>query len=148
MKKFNLHRRGFLLSLAAAGVALGGVYFFGKNTRSEAGRDTPRIIFLQSILQQELPYVVIEQQTVESFYHDLDQDDFLFISILKMEELLGKNPQLLQQNKKVAAIRFYGENLATGFLLSTSYFDDGKMRYLGSYSPYKRPCQNPFANLS
>jgi hypothetical protein len=147
MKNFYLTRRRFLLSLAAAGAALGGIYFSRKNTRGDVARIVPRIVLLQNVLQWELPYAVIEQQTLESFYHDLRQDDSLFRSLLEVEKRLRKNPRLLQAGNPPPAVKFYSANLATAFLLSTSFFYDREMRYLGLYSPYKRPCQNPFANL-
>ena len=158
MQLANLSRRKFLLSLTAVSAMLSGLVLFAKKSRSanpnevgngakSVGGDPARIILLKVILQRQLPYVVIDQQTLETFYQDLSQSKDRFESLLIVEERLREYPRLLHDNMPDPIIRFYGTNLAREFLLSTSYFYDKKMRYLGLYSPYTRPCQNPFAKL-
>lgn len=46
----------------------------------------------------------------------------------------------------------YKEFIASTFLLSTDFFQNGmktdqKVKYIGLYEPYLRPCSNPFSNL-
>jgi hypothetical protein len=158
MNMINISRRKFLSSLAAVTAIISGVMPFAKNAVSanlagdiggaiNSGIPSGRITLLKHVLQWQLPYVVIDQQTLEVFYRDLSRSEDRFESLLIVEQRMRDSERVLQLNKSDPYVKFYGTNLAREFLLSTSYFYDKKLRYLGVYSPYTRPCQNPFARF-
>jgi len=158
MKKINLKRRNFILLFVAAGATFSTFFSFMRSARSASlgsvqkaenpfGGDAVRKKLLSIILRRQLPYVAIDQQTLEVFYRDLSRFSDRFESLLIVEDRLRMYPNLLQSNKPDPIVKYYSTNLGREFLLSTSFFYDKKLRYLGIYSPYTRPCQNPFAVL-
>jgi hypothetical protein len=158
MKKMNINRRNFILLFVAAGATFSTFFSFMRSARGATlggvqkgenpfGSDAARNKLLSIILRRQLPYVAIDQQTLDVFYRDLSRFSDRFESLLIVENRLRMYPNLLKSNKPDPIVKYYSTNLGREFLLSTSFFYDKKMQYIGIYSPYTRPCQNPFAVL-
>jgi hypothetical protein len=158
LKKININRRNFIMLFVAAGATFSTFFSFMKGARSANlggvqkgenpfGGDAEKNKLLSIILRRQLPYVAIDQQTIDVFYRDLIRFSDRFESLLIVENRLRMYPNLSQSNRPDPIVKYYSTNLSREFLLSTSFFYDKKLRYLGIYSPYTRPCQNPFAVL-
>ena len=134
--KHKVTRRKLLLALCALPPALGGAYFLNKTMNNAKQVDNLKRFLLQA-LQEELPYLDLKQATTDLFYEEIKNNFYLFRPLNQLyADPLSKHHQ---------------KNIAKTFLLSTDFFykeQPTAVQYLGINSPYQRPCQNPFADLS
>ncbi|ALI99897.1 twin-arginine translocation signal domain-containing protein [Rufibacter tibetensis] len=139
-KKGNMNRRSFLKLTGLAGAALITLpslgYVYTSNQDAAVG-----------IILDELKYLKLDKKGVEQFVQNYFQNHYVKDSLraqinLKSIYFLDLN---IQKSEMVT-------KMVQDYLLSTDFFmnkmDETKtVKYMGVYTPYKRPCANPFSSF-
>lgn len=107
------------------------------------------------IISKKLDYLQVDEADIKKFAQDL-QENQLNLFLTKQLSWKGMFSPLYTYTPlldSTEVIEVFGDEVAKLFLLSTDFFwrnpnEAQHVKYVGFYSPYLRPCTNPFAKLA
>lgn len=135
-----MNRRSFLKLSGITGAAVVALPSFGFVSTSIKKAAV-------GIIMQELNYLKLEKEGVEQFVEDHYKKHYINDSLTS--QLKIKSFYYLHVKPDNSYLVF---ELVNNYLLSSDFFinkmDESKpVKYMGLYSPYTKPCFNPFSKL-